>query len=412
MSQTDNYNQGLSLFEQGRYADALELLVPLSHLPSLFSRLAKLYCGKCHRAAGIEFMATGDFQAAERHLHAAVETVGRSSELATYLASLYATTDRYPSCVRETEKAVALDPDDPQMHRRLAMAQWRDGNRAGSYMTIEGALRMFGDDSTLHMQLGLFHAAEGRYPQARVSLQEAIQADRVNAAAHYNLALAAAAEGDVTAALRSFQRAYELSPADLIFAHHLSLAAKAAQQEGHAVSLRLPDAAQATGGSEMQQLAACVCNEPEFIEAFLELGETDADQMIFGLLAEVLECALAEHPAYADLNYQLSRVLLRLGRIDEAIDRANRAVAINPNYVNAIVHLGRLYALKGNCHEAAGNLQRGISLGGDWADVHFLAGKMLQKTNKSEDAVWHFERALKLNPEYVKAEKALAKLAA
>ncbi|KKK63357.1 hypothetical protein LCGC14_2995090, partial [marine sediment metagenome] len=185
MLQTDNYNQGLSLYEQGRYADALKLLAPLSHSPGLFGRLAKFYCGKCHQAAGIESLATGNFHAAESHLRAAVETIGRSSELATYLASLYASTDRYPSCVREMEKVVALDPDSSQSHRRLAMAQWRDGERARAYMTIGGALRRFGNDSMLLMQLGLFHAAQGQYSQARASLSQATQADRPNASAHY-----------------------------------------------------------------------------------------------------------------------------------------------------------------------------------------------------------------------------------
>ncbi len=409
---SDQYSHGLAEYRQGRYAEAMTELEPLCAQKGLIGRLAGFYQAMSHRAMGIEALREGEFCQAETHLRAAMDTIGRCGDLASYLASAYAGIRCYRRCAEEMEKAVDLEADDVAAWRKSALAKWQAGRRPEAYMTLSEAIRKLGDRCELHLQLGLFYAAEQQYEQANASLTSAVEADCTNSEAHYYLALAAAAHGDMPAAVRSFQRAFELRPADLMAAYQLALAAKAAGEEGLKVNLRLPELVAESAGSEMRQLARYVCQEPDFLGVFVSLPESEVDEELFGLLAGVLQMAIDEHPDYADLHYHCSRVLRRMGRMDGAIDHANRALAINPSYVDALVHAGRLYEESRRPREAIERLERAIACGGDWVDVHCLLGEQMRLVDRPRDAQVHLRRALELDAGYRRAADALASLAA
>ena len=412
MSQVDHYTEGLSLYRQGRYAEALDELSPLCEQEGLLSRVARYYHAMSHRAMGIEALRRGEFHQAEQHLHTVVEAIGRCGDMTDYLASLYAGTARYRQCAEEMEKAVQSDGDSASVWRKLALARWRAGRRCEAYMTLAEAIRRVGEESELRVQLGLFHAAEEQYPEARAELNRAVEADCTNPDAHYYLALAAAAQNDIPAAVSSFQRALELRPDDLVCAYQLAIAAKAAEQAGFGVILRLPELLSQPAGSEIRQLARYVCREPDFVDAFLSLPPSAVDDELFDLLGGVLQMAIDEHPAYADLHYRCSRVFHRLGRTDAAIDYGLRALAINPRYIQALIHVGRLYAETSRPQEAIAHLEAAIACGGDWPDVHCLLGELMGRLDARGKARSHLKRALELNATYTRAAKSLELLAA
>jgi len=400
------------MYRQGRYVEALDELNYLSDETGLIGRLGRFYRGMCHRAIGVEALSEREFPTAEEHLRSAVDSVGRTGDLAGYLASLYAGTDRYARCAEEMAKVAESDPDSATVRRKLALAQWKEGKRPIAYMTLTEGLRNLGDKCELYLQLGIFHAAEEQYEQARASFAAAVQADSTNPEAHYYLALAAAAQGDVLLAMRSFQRAFELRPNNLILAYQLALAGKAAEENGHSIFLRLPEPVTSSEGPEICQLARYVCREPDFVEAFLELPPSEIDEELFGLLSGVLQVAIDEHGDYADLHHHISRVFHRLGRTEPAIEEAQKALAINPRYVQALIHAGRVYAETHRFKDAIGHLERAVECGGDWADVHCLMGELLREQNELEEARIHLNRALEINGGYVRAAEVLSALAA
>lgn len=409
---SDRYSHGLGLYRQGRYTEALGELSAIPDGGDPIGTMARFYKAMCHRAIGVAALSRCQFDLAEENLKRALALVGRTGDLASHLAALYASTGKTSQCVNEMEKVCDQEADRSASWRKLALAQWRQGSRPQAYMTLTEALRRLGDDCELHLQLGLFHAAEGQYPQAKAALTSAMEADGANPDVQYYLALTAAAQGQTLEALRHMQRAFEFRPDDLMTAYQLAIVAKAAMDAGHAVTVRLPDRQHAPEDSQMRQLARYVCQEPDYVEAFLELPPTPSDQDLFGLLAAVLQTALSEHPEYADLHYLCSRALDRLGRTDAAIEHCARALAINPRYLKALVHAADLCQRGEQFDQAVGYLRRAVQAGGNWADVHCKLGELFKRSGDYRRASEHFRRALDINAGYARPAEELRSLAA
>ena len=379
---------------------------------ALGGRLSRYYEGMAHRSLGIEAIQAGRFAAGERHLREALACMGRRADLTRYLCSLYVQTGRYDRCADEMAKSATTCGNDPTGWRRTAQAQWRAGRREEAFMTLTSALRKFGNDASLLMQLGLFHAAEGNYRRAGGYLAAAAQGDAANADAHRHLALSHAAAGQLDAAARSFQRAWELRPDDVMLSLQLAVTARAASENGHPMVVRLTDTTPAEASeSHIRQLAAYIQRNPDFVDAFLALPASDVDDDLFSMLSNVLRTALGEHPRYADMHLRFSRVLERLGRVQQAIEHAARAVEINSRYVQGLLQLGRLFRASGRSG-AEKYLQRAIRCGADWPDVHCLAGELMLDRDRPREATRHFQRALELKEGYPRAAEALESLAA
>jgi tetratricopeptide (TPR) repeat protein len=406
------YARGVALFRKGSYQSALAELAALDGQDDLVGRIARFYRGMCNRAMGIEAMEDGHFDLAQRHLRAAMAEVGRHAEIGALLASLFARSGQPERCRAAMEKLAAQLPPSVETARRLALAQWSSGRRPEALMTLEKAMRTT-PHPALNRQLGLLHAAEDRLDQAAEHLRQAVSADASDADAHYHLAMVHLAEGKPAPAVRSLQRTFQLRPGDLLVAYQLSLAARAAGAGGFHVMVNLPERSTSPPdeGSHIRQLSRYITDEPDLLEALLELPPSEADFDLMGMLLSVVETALAEHPHYADLHYYCGRILARLGRGDEATEAARRAVAINQRYVKALLLLGRLYQQQGAAEEAVENLERAIACGADYPDVHFEAAALL-RTMKPAAARAHLQRALELNDCYQPAAEALASLAA
>jgi len=297
---TEQYVRGMELYRHGRFEEAAAELAGVQDRSDPMGRVARFHAGMAWRNLGVEALAQGRFDRAEKHFRAAIDAVGPQADLAGYLAAVYARTHRYERCAAQMKRAIDCGGDDAAARRRLAQAQWRTGRRPQAYMTLAEAVRRFGPQAHLHFQLGLFYAAQARYAEARDSMKRATDADCTNGRMHYYLALTAAAMGDAPAAVRSFQRAFALRPNDLMGAYQLALAARVAGRAGCRVVVRLPEPTAAPAPTGTRQLARYVAGEPDFVESFLALPASGIDSELFGLLAGVLEAALAEHPDYAD----------------------------------------------------------------------------------------------------------------
>jgi tetratricopeptide (TPR) repeat protein len=279
-------------------------------------------------------------------------------------------------------------------------------------MTIRAALRRFRTPSGLNLQLGMFLAAEERYDEARDAFAAAVEADCTSSEAHRHLALAEAARGNVTAAFESFRRAFELCPEDLLVARELAMAVRAAKESGDGVVIRLPELSEPSNGSQIRQLAFYLAKEADSLDAFVSLPTSEQDPELFGMLLGVVKMALDEHPRYADLHYHCSRILERLGRIEDAVRHARISVEINPAYAQALIQLGELSFSLGRRDEAVSSLERAIACGADWPDIHCRLGEIMVRSNLEARARKHLTRAVALKGNYPRATEALASLAA
>lgn len=410
----NRYTRGLMLRGQGCFAEAAQELQDLITQDDTIGMLSRYHYAMAHRSLSGQALASGDFQAAQRHLKTAMATVGDNCELGGVLAGLYAQGSKTQECLRETEKASTArdDEDSPEFHRRLAQAQWQAGRRQEAELTLSQAFRRFGPTGALHLQQGLFQAAENKFAEARKSLARAAKALCDDPDAHRYLGLAEAATGDAPAAARSFQRALDLRPDDLILAYQLSLAARAASQVGVDIVVRLPAPSPMPTNGNLQALAGRIAVEPDLVEALCSLPDNDMDNDLFALLIGAVELAIEAHPQYADLHLAASRTYARLDQQDAARTRAETALDINPVYVQARLYLAELCVSAGLDTQGARHYERAIRDGADWPDVHLRASEALISCGQNDPARRHLRRALELNAGFVPAARALEALAA
>ncbi len=407
------YARGLRLFVQESYNKALATLEPLAERADLAGVMARFYRGLCWRGLGVRALIDGRLEKAEEYLNSAQAILGRRSDLYGYLASVYALTGRHEVCASAAEKAARYaERDCPAVRRRCAQALWRAGRRAEAHMVLAESLRVLGRRSELLIQQGLFFAAEEHRAEAREALAEACKLNGADPNAHYYLGLAAAADKDPVSAVSALQRAVELRPGDVLVTWQLSLAVRAAAEAGKNVTVRVPEPERICSPSGGTELARYVAAEPDFVDAFLSLPESDVDAELFGLLAEVLTAALDEHPNYADLHRGKALVLERLGRREEAETHLHRALSINPDYLAARLDMARMCRLSGRTAEALSHLGRVLAAGGDWPDVHCMVGRLLRHRGRHSEARRHLQRAIELNPHYREAAEELESLAA
>ena len=403
----------MALYQQGQYAEAVKRLLRVTGQGDLVAKLSRYYTGMSFRAMGLEELRGGRYRVAEDYFRQAMNLLGTESELTGFLASALARQGQFESCTREMEKLTRRQDASVAEWRKLALAQWQSGRRDEAYMSLQQALRLLGEAAELHLQLGMFYASEEKMAPAREQLTRAAELDASSADAHYSLGLVAAACQDLRLAVRSFQRAFALRPGDVMLAYQLSLAARAAAEHGFHLVVQLPDPSEtAAEATQASQLARYVVDEADFIEAFLELPPSDVDAELFDMLAKVLTVAIEEHAEYADLHLNLSRVLLRLGRREDALQAGLRTAAINPTFVRALVHVAQIHASLGQPAAAMVRLNEAIAAGADYPDVHVLAGELMKELEHPEEARRHLERALELNDGYLRAAEALEHLAA
>ena len=117
-----------------------------------------------------------------------------------------------------------------------------------------------------------------------------------------------------------------------------------------------------------------------------------------------LEEAVAAYRAATEENtsfyaaYQnLGETLWKLGRLDEAIAAFRQAVALNPGGVWCVYKLGELLRLRGEFEEAVGYLRRAVELKSDVAEFHLRLGAALVKLGEWTEGEGCLRRVLQFS---------------
>lgn len=420
MGGLDYFTEGMRAYREGDYPTAVKALGAMVTRDDLPGKLARYYCAMGRRAMGIECIEAERFSEAAEHLHDAVALIGNKADLIEYLLVVYARTGQYERYADGADVLNDLKHDDVSTRVRLAQAQWRTGRRPLAVMTLTSALREFGDKAELHLNLGLFYAAKEEFDSAAEHLRRAVECDCTSVDSHRYLGLVESARGDFYRATRALQRACALAPGDLVLTYQLCLTADAAAGANHPMTLALPEfnptradlIESASRVGPIRQLAEYAAAEPDFVETFLALPPSDADEDLFGVILSVLRTALTYHDDYADLNYYAGVASARLGKYEAARDYTARAVRINPRYTKALIHLADVDARLGETDEAVAGLKKAILAGADFPDVHARLADLMKERGMTDPAREHYTRALQLKPHYRRAADGMASLAA
>lgn len=405
MSIAASYRQGMELYRQGRYDEAISALSVVGAEPGLMGQLARFYQGQSCRKAGLNQARAGRLNSAKDYLGRAVKLTGPNADLAFYLARIYQKLGLDDRAEAQLDAAVETSPDPRQPLAALALSQFRAGKTAQAMMTLTDALREYPESPELHVQMGLLLAAEQQFDQAQQHFAEAVAADCACFDGFYHLGLCQAARGEFASAAAHLDRAWALQPSNLLVAYQLAFIAKASAEQGRPVQLTIREArTDELSQTYLDHLVGMLTAEPDLVDAMLALPESEADGEIFGLVSVVLSAALERFSHYADLHLRQSMVYHRLGDTHLARRHAEEALRRNPRYLQARIHLGRLLAPVSPA-EAARHLERAVADGGDYADVRMLLAQVFARLNLAEESRAHLARAIKINPSLAPAER-------
>jgi Flp pilus assembly protein TadD len=103
---------------------------------------------------------------------------------------------RWADAEREQRRAIALDPDHAEAHRRLSIVMAVLGQRDEALSEAERALALEPTAPAMHLEVAHRLAAFGRVDEATAKLNEALRLEPSNRLPHVNLAELAALRGD------------------------------------------------------------------------------------------------------------------------------------------------------------------------------------------------------------------------
>ena len=90
--------------------------------------------------------------------------------------------------------------------------------------------------------------------------------------------------------------------------------------------------------------------------------------------------------------------LLKAGRIDQAFEPLQKALALDLSYPPAYNHLGTAFMKKGMVPDAIAAFQNVVAISPDYAEAHRNLGAALSAAGRMEEAVAQLDRALQLDP--------------
>ena len=411
MTAVEAFRQGIHWFRQGRYDDAAAALADPAGKPGVLGKLARHYQGRAHYQAGLTLARAGRLYDALMRLRQARQILGDRASLAALLAQLCQAAGASDRAEAQLQAAGAGGDGPAKVELDLADLQLHLGRPQQAMLTLHDALRRHPEESGLHLRMGLLLAQQEEYWQAKKHLLRCVDLAPQDAEAHYWLGMCEAALDAPAAAAASLGRAHALRPDRIIWAYQLALACRAAAQRGLPVQVPLAPPAAQPDRASLAGLVEQISRDSEIVLAMLQLPENDADDELFGSLSGLLELALEQHEERADLHHRQALVLDRLGKLDEAIAHARRAIEINPEFVQAHILLGSLLA--GRQPQAAQeHLRHAIASGGDYADVHVRLAALAKEAGNIEQARTELVRALEINADYEQAKAALEALAA
>lgn len=385
---------------------------------SVLEGLQAYYSGQDHQRRGICLLNAGQFDLASKAFSQAQQVNPQSKTLPALMAACHVGRGEFDKSAEQFEKLTQPDSASVTSVIRLALSQWKAEEPNLATATLRRAIASQPESAELHFQLGTLLATLGDMTEAELRFTQAIAIDKDHAPALVSLGLCHGAAGQPADAKRLLERAQRHRPHDARIGLLLSQAAKSLMDQGINIDVnaQMPDLEHNLDQEGVEQLSQVVEEDPDFVDAFLSLPSTrDASQIdreVYTLLAETLNRALDRRPGLAQLHCAAGRVLVKLGRHDDALAATERAVELDPQFTRALIQLAQVYQQTDRHDDALVRLEQALTHGAEYADVYYLMGNLYRRNGRLDRARWAYDQALKINQGYEAARVALATLAA
>ncbi len=255
-------------------------------------------------------MGKGDLRGAGRTLESAVASGLDDAKIYAALADVYEADGHYENAIPAMRLAVQRDPQNEMYHFRYGLLLADSHAPAAGIIRLQEALKQFPNSPRLWLALGIAQFTLGQNVESENSFKRALALDTKLVPALAYLGVAYAERGQYEKAISFYEQALALN-GKVAALHYLVADTILRTSE--------PDAARAE-----KYLKQAIELDPNLAVAYLAWGRVHLRANRYSEAAPLLERAVSLQPDSIEGHYQLSRVLVKLKRQDEA----NRELAI------------------------------------------------------------------------------------
>lgn len=266
-----------------------------------------------------------------------------------------------PQAQRWFQKAVDVQPEDPDLRCQLAKAHISAGDLDAAGRVLKIIMQRWPDHAAAHHLLGTVHKRQGDNRAGTTCFQRAIALDPENADVYNNLGLLLQSQGRVEAAIATLEKAVALQPEKAVLYFNLGFAYQMAERWQKA----------------QDQYQKALAIDPQMVMALQNLGSL---LKMKGRPADALDCfqrALAIEPESAEIINNLGNALEKTGDWQGAIECLQKALEIQPEYPEAFNNLGVAHSVAGHYCRARHGFDQALRIRPDFAEAQFNRAVLL-----------------------------------
>ena len=306
---------------------------------------------------GKSLRAQGEFAAAVTEFQKAQNDVNYRKASLSNLGEIYYIMNLNEQAVNYLEQAIISDPQNTNLHLKLAGAYERLGKTDKAIKEYNLSLTKSGDNQEVLTSL------ENIWKQR-------IAQNPDDAEAHANLGAVYQKKNDFSAALQEYTKAEELNPSNITT--RLNLGTLYQAQKDYETAIEAYDTIIEYNPNYMQaylykaQCYRAMGNKEAAMQNYkLALNLEPSNQNIKDEMYEMYEAdmspeqrlafvygQLQKEPQNADLTYRYAYELHKAGKTADAITYYNQAIKLNPKNEDAYINLAQAYQQQGNFDKA------------------------------------------------------------
>jgi eukaryotic-like serine/threonine-protein kinase len=296
-------------------------------------------------------------------LQEATANCKRASDLDNRLPSVFVTLGRihddagkHDLAIQEFQHALELNPRDADALNGMAHAYENAGRVADAEAAFKKAAALRPDYWDGYNTLGLFYDRQRKYGDSIAALQRAIELTPDNAQAYFNLGAVYLDTSDpkkIPDAERALKKSLELGPT---FAAYANLGFLYTQLGNYKESAAMTEKALELNDKDYLIWA-------NLANAYAWTKETEKLDTVRSRELALLEQAAKTKPNDAQVQASLAAVYAQKKMKDQALARAQTALALAPDDPTVLVTVGSTYEILGTRKEAIQFIQKGMAKG-------------------------------------------------
>jgi len=291
-----------------------------------------------------------------------------------FLGMLYHQRGKRDIALDFLEKSLRLSPRNPVYHNNYGLVLQQSGQLKEAEECYRKAAELQPDYAEAWYNLGVVSGMLGRLDEAETAYRKAIRCRPDYIKALFNLASVQQDQSRLEEARETMGKILKISPDSAAAHHNLALAL-------HKMG----------GGNNIcegqRHFLRAIELKPDYLDAYVHLGELQADA---NTLVDAVRCfkkALELEPAYRPALLGLAGALIKLQSTEEAEPYLNKLLMENPKDMMTLAELANLRSIQGNFDEAEKTYRRIIDRSPHITTAYFGLSKCRKFTEADREFI-------------------------